>query len=67
MCHLLSAVFIFVDTLRTHLSFYLEVKIQFSIGIRAWYTLRRLKFLSVISLTSIMSKLSMHKVASVSH
>jgi hypothetical protein len=40
---------------------------QFSIGIRAWYTLRRLNFLSVISLTSIMSNLSMHKVASVSY
>jgi hypothetical protein len=31
LCLLLSAVFIFVDTLRTHLSFYLEVKFQFSI------------------------------------
>jgi hypothetical protein len=30
LCHLLSAVFIFFDTLHTHLSFYLEVKFQFS-------------------------------------
>jgi hypothetical protein len=67
LCLLLSAMFIFIDTLRTHLSFYLEVIFQFSICIKAWYTLRRLNFLSVISLTSIMSKLSMHKVSSISH
>jgi len=30
LCHLLSAVFIFVDTLHTHLLFYLEAKFQFS-------------------------------------
>jgi hypothetical protein len=33
---------IFVNTLSTHLAFIFRSQFHFSIGIRAWYTMRRL-------------------------
>jgi hypothetical protein len=46
---------------------HLEVNFNFSIGIRAWYTLRILNSLVLLFFTSIMSDLSMDKVASIPH
>jgi hypothetical protein len=57
----------FVNTLCTHTLVHTISQFNFSIGIRAWYTLRRLISLVLFCLTSIMSDLSIDKVASISH
>jgi hypothetical protein len=59
-------VILLTHSAHTHL-LYIEVNFYFSIGIRAWYTLRRLNSWVLLFLTSIISDLSMDKVASIFH